>query len=90
MHMCISSYFFVQMQYTITGDQIGRAGEVEETPLAHACACGYLEIAELLISLGADVNYLCSVCHVAYWYSKHITVCMSVGVWVGVKDVTHF
>ncbi len=64
--MCISSYFFVQMQYTFTGDQIGCAGEVEETPLAHACAHGYLEIAELLISSGADVNYLCSVCHVAY------------------------
>ena len=36
-------------------------GTVEETPLAHACARGFLKIVELLIQKGADMNYLCSV-----------------------------
>ena len=36
-------------------------GTVEETPLSHACARGFLDIAELLIQNQADVNYLCSV-----------------------------
>ena len=35
---------------------------MEETPLAHACAKGFLDIVELLVLYGADLNYLCSVC----------------------------
>ncbi len=34
---------------------------VEETPLAHACARGFLGIVELLVSKGAKLNYRCSV-----------------------------
>lgn len=37
------------------------SGFVEETPLAHACACGYLDMVKLLISHKANVNYKCSV-----------------------------
>ena len=37
-------------------------GSVEETPLAHACAQGFLRVAELLIENNADVNFLNSVC----------------------------
>ena len=37
------------------------SGFVEETPLAHACAQGFLNIVKLLISYGADVNFRCSV-----------------------------
>lgn len=37
------------------------SGFVEETPLAHACARGYLDMVKLLISHKANVNYKCSV-----------------------------
>ena len=37
------------------------AGFVEETPLAHACARGFLDIVKLLLSHKADVNFKCSV-----------------------------
>ena len=37
------------------------AGSVEETPLAHACGRGDLEMAELLVAHGADINRLCAV-----------------------------
>ena len=36
-------------------------GFIEETPLGHACARGFLTIVKLLISYGADVNFMCSV-----------------------------
>ena len=36
-------------------------GSVQETPLAHACARGFQDIAELLIQNKANVNFLCSV-----------------------------
>ncbi len=35
-------------------------GSVEETPLSHACARGFLDIVMLLVEK-ADVNRLCSV-----------------------------
>jgi ankyrin repeat protein len=34
-------------------------GSVEETPLSHACARGFLDITDYLIQNNADVNYLC-------------------------------
>lgn len=34
---------------------------IEETPLSCACARGFLEIMELLILNGADMNHVCSV-----------------------------
>ena len=43
---------------------------VEETPLAHACGHGNLQMAKLLIEYGANINRLCAVssCHsFAYW-----------------------
>ncbi len=49
------------MQYGIT-DLFGRGGEVEETPLAHACGRGFLGIVQVLIEKGANANFLCSVC----------------------------
>ena len=36
-------------------------GSVEETPLAHACGRGDLEMAKLLVAHGADINRLCAV-----------------------------
>ncbi len=58
------------MQYGITTDQFGHADEVEETPLAHACACGFLKIVQVLIEKGANVNFLCSVCHYIVFMQK--------------------
>ena len=37
-------------------------GAVEETPLAHACARGFIDMVQLLIKAGADLNFRCSVC----------------------------
>ena len=37
------------------------SGFVEETPLAHACARGFLNIVKLLINSEVDVNFKCSV-----------------------------
>ena len=37
------------------------SGSVEETPLAHACGRGDLEMAKLLVAHGADINRLCAV-----------------------------
>ncbi len=53
----------IQMQYGVTADDFGHLGEVEETPLAHACARGFLKIVQVLIKKGANANFLCSVCH---------------------------
>ena len=36
-------------------------GHVEETPLSHACARGFLDIVKLLIIFQADVNFKCAV-----------------------------
>ena len=37
------------------------SGQVEETPLACACALGFLEVVKMLVDAGADTNYKCSV-----------------------------
>ena len=36
-------------------------GAVEETPLAHACATGSLDMVKVLIKAGAELNFRCSV-----------------------------
>lgn len=54
-HVCT----FVQIHHGVGTDLFGQA--IIETPLAHACGQGFLDIVELLIESGADVNYLCSV-----------------------------
>ena len=51
---------FQVMSAPFGGGTMG-GGTVEETPLAHACSRGFLEIARLLVHMGANVNYLCSV-----------------------------
>ncbi len=72
--------FVIQMQYGITANQLGHAGEVEETPLAHACARGFLEIVKVLIEKGANVNFLCSVCHyIVLMHTMLIMVCLFPG-----------
>lgn len=43
----------------MTNDVIG--GCVEVTPLADACARGFLNVAKTLLEHGANVNYMCSV-----------------------------
>ena len=47
-------------------------GEVEETPLACACALGFLEIVKMLIDAGANANYKCSVS--CLWHIKIFSV----------------
>lgn len=39
------------------------SGFVEETPLAHACACGFLNIVKVLLKYDVEVNFTCSVSH---------------------------
>ena len=44
------------------------SGQVEETPLACACALGFLEIVQMLLDAGADVKYKCSVSYSWHTY----------------------
>lgn len=52
--MCIFSIY-----QAVTNELI--MGHVEETPLAHACARGFLQIVQLLIAANADINFKCAV-----------------------------
>ena len=63
------------MQYH-TNSMMG--GTVEETPLAQACARGFLEIVKLLILNGADVNYLCLVCLQILLHWRFYTGCNTI------------